>query len=407
MSAHADHTHHHPMASPQHSRVARRFSRRTRVGLIAAATLSFVVGGGIPLAANAVAPVLPVSSVVVMPARAEVQAAAGLPLSPVGVPGRAGADSLAASAADLAKFGPLGATGQRFDALFNLENPLRLPFTAGEQAAAAWIVDALASLGFADDDIIVQEFGIDLVDPLQLVTLELIGAAGAPDALAVSQNVFVRVAGSDPNSGIIVLGAGYDTFNPPGVVVDPALGANVSLLLETAQRVQNAGLPQTVYVAFFGADVVGRPGARHFFNTLPAAEQANIDLVVNVDAIGAANTLFFTAEVCAGDEVCPEQSAAFASVVNRIATDADTELILFKEEDFDFGDFSECPCCVFNTPDAVVGVPVVNLFAFDFDGANAVSPSSSVEVLRAQTNDALSDYQQFLQALLRADRAFN
>ena len=390
----------------------RHFGARTRAALISTFIVGMVVG-----LAGTLAPVsaLPAAAAVPVVGASAVSGSDNQSTAPdvaiASVRGVLASATLQAAnlVAELDTYGVPGAIAQRFDAEFNRANPTRLPFTGGEQTAASWIADALRYVGFADDAVTVQPFSIDLVDPLQLATLEIIGATHAPDALETSQNVFVRIAGTDAEAGIIVLGAGYDTFTPAGVALEPSKGANVSLLLETAQRLQNAELAHTVYVAFFGGDVAGRVGARHFFNSLPAAQQANIDLVVNVDAIGAANTLFFTAEVCAGDEICPEQSAAFASVVSSIAAnvDAGADLVLFKEENFDFGDFGECPCCVFNTPDAVIGVPVVTLFAFDFEGYAATAPSSSATIQHAQTGAALAGYSAFLQTLLRADRTFN
>lgn len=150
---------------------------------------------------------------------------------------------------------------------------------------------------------------------------------------------------------------------------------------------------------FFGGDAAGRVGARYFFGALPTEEQHNIALVLNVDAIGAADTLFFTADVCDGGERCPEQSAAFANRVNDVNGLAGADLVLFKEENFDFSDLT-CPCCVFGVPESVVGVPVVTLFAFDFDddSAHVVATASDM-----QTNRALAAYQQFIQTLLRSN----
>jgi glutathione S-transferase len=280
-------------------------------------------------------------------------------------------------------------------------HPVRLPFTAGERAAAGWLVNQLDSFGISQHGITVQAFDRTNLSDAQEFTLSRLTSENAGDAQALSQNVVVRFAGQDGNPGVIVIGAGYDTFMPADLPRDPASGANVALLLEIVQHLQNAELVETVYVVFFGADAVGRAGAQYFFNALPADEQANLQLVVNVDSIGAAETLFFTASVCDGGERCEEQSAAFGAAVSELAEAYASDLVMFKEEEWDLGDAPTCACCIFGVPESVVGVSVVNLFAFDFAGDfAALGDSADAAASASLTNRALGQYQMLIQALL-------
>jgi len=355
------------------------FTHRIRAALIALASFAIVLTGALPTAADS-------------QLAANVSVVAG---APVGLPAAINSEVTAAASSNVA--------AQLAQELL-AEHPVRLPFTQGEYDAAQWISDQLAELGFAADDVAVQTFDLTALDNPNLVALNRLGWANDEAAVETSQNVYLRIPGNQADAGVIVLGAAYDTFLPADAAADPAFGANVGLLLATARDVKAANLPETVYIAFFGADAVGRVGARHFYANLPDAER--LSLVVNVDAIGAAEKLFFTADVCDGGERCPAQSAAFAEVVSQISDASGADLFLFKEEDFDFTAIPECPCCVFGVPDSVVGVPVVTLFAFDFSDDAADADPAIVPDANTQTELALGRYQQFLNQLLTANRSF-
>lgn len=374
MSAHADRCTRFDRCDRSGRRRSLR-SRAARIALIAAASFGIVAGSAGSPALGAEASDLP---------------------APIAVSVTTGSPAQAASFAS-PLLGTMGARALSFQRSLAEQHPMRLPFTTGERAAAEWIAAELAAIGFTDQEISVQEFDSAGLTELQQSTLERLNREPA-EQIDISQNVVLRIPGS--GAGIIVVGANYDAFQPGDLATDPGAGSSVALLLEAAQRLRGSDLAQTVYLGFFGGDTVGLTGSRYFFDSLPETEARDIRLVTNVDAIGNAESLFFTAAVCDGGARCDEKSDVFAERVTDLASAAAADLVLFKEDDFYFGEVTTCLCCTFGISASLVGVPVVNFFAFDF-----VSDDYGVgqAVTSAQTARALASYQALLQELLHAN----
>ena len=378
-----------------HARITQRQGRGGRAALIALATAGIVFGGGAALPATTVTPATVIAAPTPNP---ENSAPLRLPSEPAtSTPVRL----LPAPA-------PALVNSDAFEALseLNQKHPARLAFTAGERAAAEFIAAELTAIGFGPDAISVQNFGRSTLTGPQLGALERLGwsasGIGAAAPLDYSQNVIVQIPGS--GSGVVIIGAHYDTFMSGEFSTEFAIGTNVALLLDTARVLHNTAteLEQTVYLVFFGAESVALSGSRNFFENLPETS-LDIRLLVNVDSIGAAPDLFFSAAICDGGERCEELSDPFASVVSQVAAGVSSELALFKDEEFGFGsEIPTCACCLIATPAAPLGVPVVNLFAFDASEADAIGQLTEFE-RQVQTERALTSYQDFIHALLQAD----
>lgn len=105
------------------------------------------------------------------------------------------------------------------------------------------------------------------------------------------QNIIATLPGRDPNAGVIVLSAHYDsrTFDPnDGVSFAPGANDNasgVAVLLEAARLLSTQELNQTVIFAAFAAEEQGRYGSQHFV-TQQLLQGAQINAVFNFDIVG-------------------------------------------------------------------------------------------------------------------------
>jgi len=117
---------------------------------------------------------------------------------------------------------------------------------------------------------------------------------------ASSDNIVAVTQGSDPNAGVIVIGAHYDSvnaddFNSPDL---PAPGANengsgVAALLELARLLTSFGQPRaTLIFAAFTAEETGRQGSLAFVKAYLQAQQPPIvpKAMLNLDTIGSNQT---------------------------------------------------------------------------------------------------------------------
>jgi len=161
----------------------------------------------------------------------------------------------------------------------------RFSFSYQEKRAAAWLVGELLAMGYAWDNIDIQEFHIYDVGFTADRLRWLSGWAVYYNYdymrdTYFSQNVVLTVPGQ--SSQVIVVGAHYDTVLYPGAS-DNASGT--ALLLESAQRMRYIDNYYTIVYVFFGAEEVGLLGAYHFVNLLSEEELNNILFMVNADVL--------------------------------------------------------------------------------------------------------------------------
>ena len=224
----------------------------------------------------------------------------------------------------------------------NLYN--RVGFSHQELIAAHWIVEELLSMGYAADDIEVQEFNFDtsrdnylssmmeilpdismmdiffVIDEIPFVNLNLRSSQ-------LSQNVVLTVPGQSQCDTFIVVGAHYDSVMYPGAS-DNASG--MALLLESAQRMRYLDNYYTIVYVFFGAEEVGVLGAFYYVSTWGQEKHNNLLFMINADVLLEGPDLFYMAGYYDGvNEYMPAANnitEAWDEIAQRVSTEHDISL---------------------------------------------------------------------------------
>ena len=205
-----------------------------------------------------------------------------------------------------------GLLSVRYIEFMNDYLPDRFAFSYQERRSAEWIAQELASLGFSQDLITIQEFSMaDATQAIMQYGPELItGLVFSNIAVqspfyevgqrmdATSQNVILRLPGVSEQT--IVVGAHYDGVMFPGAS-DNASG--VALLLESASRMLGVDHYYTIEYVFFGAEEVGLAGSYYYISSLTHAEHENILAMVNADVLLEGDGLFFGAGYYTGGAI--------------------------------------------------------------------------------------------------------
>jgi len=165
--------------------------------------------------------------------------------------------------------------------------PNRLAFSDRELESAEWIVETLLEMGFTEDQVEMQTFG------LHIMTSSWWGAASwgvdsfeergyyeGLERLDYSQNVILTIPGRSEET--IIIGAHYDGVNNPGI--SDNAGGTV-LLLENAYRMRDVDHYYTLQYIFFGAEEIGLIGAFHFVDRMTEEEIDNLIMMINADVI--------------------------------------------------------------------------------------------------------------------------
>ena len=160
----------------------------------------------------------------------------------------------------------------------------RAAFSYRELETAVWIVEELLSMGFAWDDIKIQEFTRqDIVHwkwGLNWTDLQQSGSNRGVEFRQISQNIILTIPGQSEQT--IIITAHYDSVITPGAN-DNASGT--ALLLESAQRMRSHNNYYTMVYAFLGAHEIGRIGSHYYFESLSEQERENILFMFSADVI--------------------------------------------------------------------------------------------------------------------------
>jgi hypothetical protein len=180
---------------------------------------------------------------------------------------------------------PHGALAVEYIEFINDNFYSRLGFTYRELETANWIVDELLAMGYAQDDILIQEFAhfagpFSWVRNFHVMSAQPMFAGADIRASRLSQNVILTIPGQ--SEGTIIIGAHYDSVNYPGAS-DNASG--MALLLESAARMRYFNNYHTLVYIFFGAEEVGLLGAFYYVESLSEAERDNILFMINADVL--------------------------------------------------------------------------------------------------------------------------
>jgi len=213
----------------------------------------------------------------------------------------------------------------------------RAPFTYQELEAALWITQQLLDMGYAQEDIEMQQFSWDDVYQWVLrqwswnhwATLEAHSFFREFSAREgrISQNVILTVPGQ--SRYVIVVGAHYDSFLFPGAS-DNASG--VALLLESAERMLHQDNYHTIVYVFFGAEEAGILGSYFFLDSLTYEQRDNIIFMVNADVLFEGPYPLYAAGYSQGN-------APQANAVTRRVDDVANEL--YDLYDVEIGAFPE------------------------------------------------------------------
>lgn len=166
------------------------------------------------------------------------------------------------------------------------QNDGRAPGSEGEAAVAAYVYESLALAG------------IDMLCPPEG---DVFGLRGPQGDTLVSRNVMGYIQGYDKDlrNHYVVIGArmdnlGVNTLTVDGVPVSQVYtGANgnasgLALMLEVAKVLQRRSvlLRRSVLFVAFGSSTHSFAGAWHFLHQSFAGDAANIDAMINLDAVG-------------------------------------------------------------------------------------------------------------------------
>ncbi|MCL2827160.1 MAG: M28 family metallopeptidase [Oscillospiraceae bacterium] len=199
---------------------------------------------------------------------------------------------------------PHGKTSVHYIEVINDTLYDRAPFSYREMYAAQWIVEELLAMGFAWDEIRVQEFVYeDVREFWDLPLMDIIFGVDQSPFLdwgtrnsRLSQNVILTLPGQSDKK--MVVGAHYDSVFYPGAS-DNASG--VALLLESAWRMRDIDHYYTIVYIFFGAEEAGLYGAYYYAHALTQEEHDNILFMINADVLLEGPDLFYMAGYDAGD----------------------------------------------------------------------------------------------------------
>jgi hypothetical protein len=233
---------------------------------------------------------------------------------------------------------PVNATAMDFSAgraMQDLEVIAREPHPMGSSQAHATVRDyLLEQIRALDLEPQVQKtFGIRLVHPTWII-------AGAVE------NILVRIPGSDPNGGILLM-AHYDSA--PGVPGALDNGSGVVMILELIRALQ-AGPPLRQDILFFLTDgeEPGTIGAHAFVSQHPWFD--DISLVINMDTFKDGPPMLF--RTSPGNGVLIQALAhtsprpGYVSLPFHLFPGGDSDLLPFLQLDVlaaDFGTYSSFP----------------------------------------------------------------
>ncbi|MDR2182609.1 MAG: M28 family peptidase [Clostridiales bacterium] len=157
----------------------------------------------------------------------------------------------------------------------------RVPFSYRELETAVWIVEELLAMGYAWDDIKIQEFNWQDVAQLTVPWTMIEGQLFEGHELRqISQNIILTIPGQSTQT--IIVGAHYDSWVAPGAD-DNASGT--ALLLESALRMLRQEQYYTLVYVFFGAHEIGMLGAYYHLESLSEEQRDNLVLMINADVL--------------------------------------------------------------------------------------------------------------------------
>ena len=125
--------------------------------------------------------------------------------------------------------------------------------------------------------------------------LEALLAASASSAaklkLHYSQNPSQNVIAEKPGqgTGVVILGAHYDTV--PGIAGATDNASGTAVLLTLARELSEKSFPFDLRLVAFGSEELGLRGSRHYVQSLSSEEQGRVVAMLNFDSLGSGSRL--------------------------------------------------------------------------------------------------------------------
>ena len=116
-----------------------------------------------------------------------------------------------------------------------------------------------------------------------------------------SANVVADLPGTDPDSGMVVLGGHYDTVADVDGANDN--GSGIAALLTVARHAAERSYPFALRFIAFGSEEEGLIGSREYVDALSAPETRNIVAMLNFDALGTGDVAAMIATAWLGEMV--------------------------------------------------------------------------------------------------------
>ncbi len=107
-----------------------------------------------------------------------------------------------------------------------------------------------------------------------------------------SQNVIAEKPGAETpgqGTGIVILGAHYDTV--PGIAGATDNASGTAVLLTLARELSGKSFPFDLKLIAFGSEELGLRGSRHYVNSLSSEQQGQVIAMLNFDALGNGSSL--------------------------------------------------------------------------------------------------------------------
>ena len=102
-----------------------------------------------------------------------------------------------------------------------------------------------------------------------------------------SQNVIAEKPGQ--GTGVVILGAHYDTV--PGIAGATDNASGTAVLLTLARELSGKSFPFDLRLIAFGSEELGLRGSRHYVESLSSEQQSQIIAMLNFDALGNGSRL--------------------------------------------------------------------------------------------------------------------
>lgn len=256
--------------------------------------------------------------------------------------------------------------------------PGRLAFSEKEHETAVFILSALLDIGYAPEDIQVQQFSSENnSSPMQAIAPEKAFDGG--QGVENSHNIILTKKGDSDK--VIIVAAHYDSVGTHGVDDN---GSGVAIVLESALRCFNEQTPYTLKFIFFGSEEIGVLGSRVYINALSEKEKQDILFMVNVDTVLAGDICYLYGGAIQSDGTVANDWAVMRAY--EAAQELGLDICLPPEGNTDYP-FPTGQKRSDHAPFSDNGIPYIYFEANNWNNGNPVETASLDIVLHTENDD--------------------